>query len=74
MPRTILVSKPNRLIDFHTENYIANRMTLCVLGKQSLNELEKDVTKYFSHVPAAPERPAPTEAWWLASRSLRYSE
>ena len=54
----------NRLIDFHTENYIANRMTLCVLGKQSLNELEKDVTKYFSNVPAAPERPAPTEAWW----------
>ena len=53
-----------KLLEFHENFYSANIMVLCVLGKESLDELEEIVTKLFSEVknkeivlPVWPEHP-----------------
>ncbi|KAI0025033.1 LuxS/MPP-like metallohydrolase [Xylariomycetidae sp. FL0641] len=40
-----------KFIDFHAEHYSANRMKLCVLGRESLDVLETWVADLFSGVP-----------------------
>ncbi|KAI0396882.1 peptidase M16 inactive domain-containing protein [Xylariaceae sp. FL0594] len=40
-----------RFIDFHEKHYSANRMKLCVLGRESLDILETWVAELFSGVP-----------------------
>jgi len=64
IPKSKGVNIRDRLIKFHQENYIANQMTLCVLGKQNLNVLEKWVNEFFVDVPADTSRQAPALEWW----------
>ncbi|KAI1492445.1 peptidase M16 inactive domain-containing protein [Biscogniauxia mediterranea] len=40
-----------KFIDFHAKHYSANRMKLCVLGREPLDVLEKWVSELFSNVP-----------------------
>ncbi|KAI0010148.1 LuxS/MPP-like metallohydrolase [Xylariaceae sp. FL0662B] len=40
-----------KFIDFHGKHYSANRMKLCVLGREPLDVLEKWVAELFSSVP-----------------------
>ncbi|XDG00719.1 hypothetical protein ABKA04_000334 [Annulohypoxylon sp. FPYF3050] len=40
-----------KFIDFHEKHYSANRMKLCVLGREPLDVLEKWVAELFSGVP-----------------------
>ncbi|KXJ85139.1 peptidase M16 inactive domain-containing protein [Microdochium bolleyi] len=40
-----------RCIEFHARHYSANRMKLCVLGREPLDVLEKWVAKLFAEVP-----------------------
>lgn len=44
------------LLKFYNAEYSANRMKLCVLGRQSLQELEAMVVNLFSDVPNKGER------------------
>ncbi|KAH8673592.1 peptidase M16 inactive domain-containing protein [Xylariales sp. PMI_506] len=41
----------NKFIEFHAKHYSANRMKLCVLGRESLDVLENWVVEFFSAVP-----------------------
>ncbi|XP_011632645.1 insulin-degrading enzyme-like, partial [Pogonomyrmex barbatus] len=41
----------DRLLEFYGKYYSANLMTLCVLGKESLDELENMIVNLFSEVP-----------------------
>jgi secreted Zn-dependent insulinase-like peptidase len=47
-----------RLWDFYNEQYSANRMKLCVLGRESLDELQDMVERMFA---AVPDKSAPPE-------------
>jgi len=38
---------------FHKNHYFAENMTLCVLGKESIQELEDMITRLFSQVPSS---------------------
>ncbi|KAI1267360.1 peptidase M16 inactive domain-containing protein [Xylariaceae sp. FL1019] len=40
-----------KFIDFHADHYSANRMKLCVLGREPLDVLESWVTELFSPIP-----------------------
>ncbi|XP_039310540.1 insulin-degrading enzyme isoform X2 [Solenopsis invicta] len=64
IPKQKGINVRNRLLEFHEKYYSANIMTLCVLGKESLNELETMVVPLFCEVrnkevevPAWPEHP-----------------
>ncbi|XP_012541828.2 insulin-degrading enzyme isoform X2 [Monomorium pharaonis] len=64
IPKQKGINVRNRLLEFHEKYYSANIMTLCVLGKESLDELEKMVVDLFYEVknkeieaPAWPEHP-----------------
>jgi insulysin len=48
------------LIDFHARHYSANLMSLAVLGRQSLDELEQLVVPLFA---AVPNRDVPLPTW-----------
>lgn len=66
----------SRLLEFHEKYYSANIMTLCILGKDSLDELENMVVDLFSEVqnkeieiPVWPEHPFKDEhfrtTWYI---------
>lgn len=48
------ISVRQRLLDFYATHYTADRMRLCVLGTQPLDELERLVSSLFSDIPSAP--------------------
>jgi len=48
------------LLDFHSDYYSANNMRVCVVGKESLEELEMMVTDKFSDVPC---KDIPVPSW-----------
>ena len=48
------------LIDFHAKHYSANLMSLAVLGRQSLDDLEQLVVPLFA---AVPNRDVPRPSW-----------
>ena len=39
------------LLEFHSKNYSSNLMTLCLLGNESLDELQQYTVKFFSEIP-----------------------
>ncbi len=45
------VSARDRLIEFYDQRYSANIMTLVILGKESLDQLERMARQYFSAIP-----------------------
>ncbi len=49
-----------RLIEWWTKEYCASRMSLALIGKESLDELSKYVTKYFSPIVNRGEEPCPS--------------
>lgn len=51
IPESKGVDVRQKFIDFHAKHYSANRMKLCVLGRESLDVLEKWVSELFSGVP-----------------------
>ncbi|KAI1768853.1 LuxS/MPP-like metallohydrolase [Hypoxylon sp. FL1150] len=55
-----------KFIDFHEKHYSANRMKLCVLGREPLDVLEKWVAELFSGVPNKdlPQNRWETEVPW----------
>ncbi|XP_078036268.1 insulin degrading metalloproteinase isoform X2 [Augochlora pura] len=50
IPKQKNINIREKLLEFHETYYSANAMALCVLGKESLDELEEMVVKLFSHV------------------------
>ncbi|KAA1469392.1 hypothetical protein DENSPDRAFT_835009 [Dentipellis sp. KUC8613] len=48
-----------RLIEWWTENYCASRMRLCVIGKESLDDLSETVIEFFSPVLNRGKDPLP---------------
>ena len=48
---------------FHSEHYSANQMTLCIVGKEDLSELERLAVKYFGVVSNKAVEP-PATKWW----------
>ncbi|XP_011877957.1 PREDICTED: insulin-degrading enzyme isoform X2 [Vollenhovia emeryi] len=64
IPKQQGINVRNRLLEFHEKYYSANVMSLCILGKESLDELENMVLDLFSeiknkeiNVPIWPEHP-----------------
>ncbi|XP_077261361.1 insulin-degrading enzyme-like isoform X1 [Temnothorax americanus] len=64
IPKRKNINVRNRLLEFHEKYYSANIMSLCVLGKESLDELENMVVDLFCEVrnkeiqvPTWPEHP-----------------
>ncbi|XP_071641482.1 insulin-degrading enzyme-like isoform X1 [Temnothorax longispinosus] len=64
IPKQKNINVRNRLLEFHEKYYSANIMSLCVLGKESLDELENMVVDLFCEVrnkeievPTWPEHP-----------------
>ncbi|XP_043685976.1 insulin-degrading enzyme isoform X1 [Vespula pensylvanica] len=64
IPKRKGISVREKLLEFHETYYSANIMALCVLGKESLDDLEKIVVNLFSQVknkevevPVWPEHP-----------------
>lgn len=51
IPQSKGINVRNELLKFHDKFYSANLMTLCIIGSQSLQELESYVLKYFSEIP-----------------------
>ncbi|KAI0179967.1 ubiquitin carboxyl-terminal hydrolase-like protein [Hypoxylon sp. FL1284] len=49
-----------KFIDFHEKHYSANRMKLCVLGREPIDVLEKWVAELFSGVP---NKDLPQKRW-----------
>ncbi|KAI1854932.1 hypothetical protein JX265_002571 [Neoarthrinium moseri] len=49
-----------KFIEFHAKHYSANRMKLCVLGREPLDLLEKWVVEFFS---AVPNKDLPQNRW-----------
>ncbi|ETS76969.1 hypothetical protein PFICI_10843 [Pestalotiopsis fici W106-1] len=47
-------------IEFHKKHYSANRMTLCVLGREPLDLLEQWIVEFFS---AVPDKRLPSNRW-----------
>jgi len=64
IPKSQGINIRDRLMDFHRRNYVANQMTLCVLGKEPLQELEKWISRKFSAVPSDASHVAPPLEWW----------
>ncbi|XP_014470958.1 PREDICTED: insulin-degrading enzyme isoform X1 [Dinoponera quadriceps] len=50
LPKQMGINVRERLLEFHEKYYSANIMSLCVLGKESLDELEQMVVNLFSQV------------------------
>lgn len=50
LPKQNGVNVREKLLEFHEKYYSANTMSLCVLGKESLDELEQMVANMFSEV------------------------
>lgn len=50
IPEAAGINVRNKFIEFHDQHYSANRMKLVVLGRESLDVLEKWVVEYFSAV------------------------
>lgn len=50
IPKQKGINVRERLLEFYEKYYSANVMALCVLGKESLDDLEKIVINLFSHV------------------------
>jgi secreted Zn-dependent insulinase-like peptidase len=50
-------SARDKLIEFYEQNYSANIMALTVIGKESLDQLEKLVTERFSGIPDRNAKP-----------------
>jgi insulysin len=48
-----------RLVDWWEQEYCANRMRLCVIGKESLKELEELIAVNFSPIPNRNKDPLP---------------
>lgn len=56
-----------KLLEFHGKYYTSRQMTLSVLGKQGISELEAWVTKSFAEIPDSPEHKKvadPEDQWW----------
>eukprot|EP01041_Mallomonas_annulata_P008890 gene8890-18404_t len=53
-----------KLLEFHGKYYSADKMTLSVIGSQSLSELESWVRRYFSAVPSQKATRDPAFQWW----------
>src|SRR5690606_31412587 len=54
------VNVRDKFIEFYEKHYSANRMKLCVLGKEPLDVLEKWVVEHFS---AVPNKDLPQNRW-----------
>ncbi|KAL0124001.1 hypothetical protein PUN28_006072 [Cardiocondyla obscurior] len=76
IPKQKGINVRNRLLEFHEKYYSANIMSLSVLGKESLDELENMVINFFSgvrnkeiEVPTWPEHPFKNEhfrtTWYI---------
>ncbi|XP_076655297.1 insulin degrading metalloproteinase isoform X2 [Halictus rubicundus] len=50
IPKQKNINVREKLLEFHETYYSANAMSLCVLGKESLDELEEMTVKLFSQV------------------------
>jgi len=57
-PAALGLSVRDELLRFHTSYYSANLMTLCLLGKESLDELQAYAVDLFSAVPNKSLSPA----------------
>ncbi|XP_043497973.1 insulin-degrading enzyme isoform X2 [Polistes fuscatus] len=64
IPKMKGINVREKLLEFHNKYYSANIMSLCILGKESLEELERIVVNLFSEVknkeieiPVWPEQP-----------------
>jgi insulysin len=51
------------LLDFHAKYYTAGLMTLTVLGKQPVSDLERWVKSAFSRIPSGVQK-EPALEWW----------
>ncbi|XP_036142058.1 insulin-degrading enzyme [Monomorium pharaonis] len=86
IPKQRGINVRNELLKFHKEYYSANIMALCILGKESLDELEEIVVDLFSEVqdkeikfPTWPEHPFDekhfhTIRYIVPIRDVRYLE
>ena len=50
-PEKLGLSVREELLNFHTKYYSANLMTLCLLGKETLDELQAYAVDMFSDIP-----------------------
>ncbi|XP_076160592.1 insulin degrading metalloproteinase isoform X2 [Ptiloglossa arizonensis] len=50
VPKSLKINVREELLKFHTKFYSANIMALCILGKESLDELEQMAVELFSQV------------------------
>lgn len=63
IPATLGIDTRARLLAFHRKYYSAPLMTLCVLGKEPLPQLQKMAEALFSAVPSK-ETADPSLQWW----------
>eukprot|EP01138_Halocafeteria_seosinensis_P003331 gb/GECG01003407.1/.p1 GENE.gb/GECG01003407.1/~~gb/GECG01003407.1/.p1 ORF type:complete len:1092 (+),score=141.62 gb/GECG01003407.1/:1-3276(+) len=54
-PQKTAIDVRRSLLHFHAKHYVAKNLKLAVAGKQSLDELQQWVEKFFADVPKAPE-------------------
>lgn len=53
-----------QLLDFHKQHYAASQMTLTILGRESLGDLEKMINDLFQSVPNTPDVANPAVKYW----------
>lgn len=53
-----------KLLEFHSTYYASSQMTLCLVGKQSLSDLQQWATRYFSTIPDLNNPSKPELQWW----------
>ncbi|KAK3368105.1 Metalloenzyme, LuxS/M16 peptidase-like protein [Podospora didyma] len=51
IPESRGINVRDKFIEFYEKHYSANRMKLCVLGREPLDVLQSWVTEYFSEIP-----------------------
>jgi len=62
-PQAMGLNVRQALLDFHAEHYSSNQMTLCIVGKDKVSELEKMAVRYFEGVPNR-KATVPASKWW----------
>jgi insulysin len=63
IPRQRGIDVRSQLLDFHKKYYSSNLMTLCIVGNQSISELERMAKKFFVDIPNR-KAENPSSAWW----------
>jgi len=71
LPRQQGIDTRARLLQFHSTYYSAPKMTLCVLGREPLADLQQWVSQMFATVPDR-HSPSPELQWW--GRIVPYCE